>query len=167
MIFLETKRLVIRNLINSDAAIMHDYRNHEQCAKYQRGQTKDLPGIQRLVSEHQNDAINVHSSFIVAVALHDSNALIGEIVVMPNDGVITLGYTFSYKYHRMGYGYEALKAFTDLLHEQFPEWEFICFTDPENMASKALLKKLGYKDLGYAEKITSQVFGKWINDDAQ
>lgn len=39
-----------------------------------------------------------------------------------------------------------------------------CFTDAENIASMALLKKLGYEDLGYVEKITSQVFGKWITD---
>lgn len=90
--------------------------------------------------------------------------MIGEIVVMPNDGAITLGYTFSYQYHRKGYAYEALSPFIEMLHMKYPDWEFICFTDVENAASIALLKKLGYNDLGYAEKITSQVFGKWITE---
>ena len=83
--------------------------------------------------------------------------MIGEIVVMPNDGAITLGYTFSYKYHRKGYAFEALFPFIEMLHRRYPQWEFICFTDVENAASMALLKKLGYEDLGYAERITSQV----------
>jgi RimJ/RimL family protein N-acetyltransferase len=88
--------------------------------------------------------------------------MVGEIVVMPKDGAISLGYTFSYRHHRKGYAYEALSALIEVLHERFPEWEFICFTEPENEASMALLRKLGYKDLGYSEKKTSQVFGKFL-----
>ena len=141
-----------------------DYRNNLLCSKYQRGQTKDLPGIIRLVQQHTNDRMTPEYPFIVAVALKKSDEMIGEIVVMPNDGAIALGYTFSYKYHRHGYAYEALSVFTELLHRYFPEWEFICFTDVENTASMALLKKLGYQDLGYSERVTSQVFGKWITD---
>ena len=163
MIFLETNRLVLRNVSPSDAPIMHDYRNHEICARYQRGQTKDWDGILNLTIQREKDVITTENPFLVAVALKGTNEMIGEIVVMPNDGAITLGYTFSYKYHRLGYAFEALQPFITLLHERFPEWEFICFTDTENIASMALLKKLGYEDLGYAEKIDSQVFGKWIS----
>ena len=165
MIFLETERLVLRNLKSEDAVIMYDYRNHPQCSKYQRGQTKDFQGIVELVNKRQFDILTTECPFMVAVALKDTNEMIGEIVVMPNDGAITLGYTFSYKYHRKGFAFEALSAFIEMLHEKFPDWEFICFTDTENLASMALLKKLGYKDLGYAEKITSQVFGKWIQTE--
>ena len=165
MIFLETERLVLRNLKSEDAVIMYDYRNHPQCSKYQRGQTKDFQGIVELVNKRQFDILTTEYPFMVAVALKDTNEMIGEIVVMPNDGAITLGYTFSYKYHRKGFAFEALSAFIEMLHEKYPDWEFICFTDTENLASMALLKKLGYKDLGYAEKITSQVFGKWIQTE--
>lgn len=164
MIFLETCRLVLRNLKAKDAKIMYDYRNHELCARYQRGQTKDLPGIAKLVAIHQQDTLTTDKPSILAVALKDSDEMIGEIVIMPNDGAITLGYSFSYKYHRQGYAYEALEPFIALLHNRYPDWEFICFTDVDNSASMALLKKLGYEDLGYAEKITSQVFGKWITE---
>ena len=165
MIFLETERLILRNLKSEDAVIMYDYRNHPQCSKYQRGQTKDLQGIVELVNKRQFDILTTEYPFMVAVALKDTNEMIGEIVVMPNDGAITLGYTFSYKYHRKGFAFEALSAFIEMLHEKYPDWEFICFTDTENLASMTLLKKLGYKDLGYAEKITSQVFGKWIQTE--
>ena len=87
--------------------------------------------------------------------------MVGEIVVMPADGTISLGYTFSYRYHRRGYAFESLTALINLLHEQHPEWDFISFTEPENVPSMALLKKLGYKDMGYLPSKESQVFGKW------
>lgn len=163
MAILETERLILRTVIPADAEVMFHYRNDPRCAKYQRGQTKDLPGIQALVEKRKADTLTTDAPFMVAVALKDG-PMIGEIVVMPNDGAISLGYTFHYAHHRKGYAFEALSALTELLHEKFPEWEFISFTDPENVASMNLLKKLGYRDLGYAPKVESQVFGKWLNE---
>lgn len=165
MIHLETQRLLLRNLCDDDAAVMFDYRNDDRCARYQRGQTKDLSGIQALVKNRMHDTITDGENFMVAVQRKDTGEMVGEIVVMPNDGCFSIGYTFHYNHHRQGYAFEALSLLTELLHNQYPEMEFISFTEPENVASMALLKKLGYQDLGYAPKVESQVFGKWLNDE--
>ena len=163
MIFIETARLILRNVATKDADNMYDYRNNDICARYQRGQTKDYAGIVALVERRKNDVMSVDAPFMVAVALKDTNEMVGEIVVMPKDGTISLGYTFSYKHHRKGYAFESLTALINLLHEQYPEWDFIGFTEPENEPSMALLKKLGYKDMGYIPTMESRVFGKWTN----
>ena len=161
MTFIETNRLLLRNVAVKDADIMYDYRNNKICARYQRGQTKDYDGIVALVERRKNDVMSVDVPFMVAVALKDTDEMVGEIVVMPNDGTISLGYTFSYKHHRKGYAFESLTALINLLHEQYPEWDFISFTEPENEPSMALLTKLGYKDMGYIPSMESRVFGKW------
>ena len=161
MTFLKTERLQLRNVEEKDAGIMYDYRNNEICARYQRGQTKDYEGICQLVNKRAQDIVSVEKPFLIAVALKDSDEMVGEIVVMPNDGTISLGYTFSYKHHRNGYAFEALSALIDMLHDRYPEWDFICFTEKENIPSMNLLKKMGYKDMGYLPSIESQVFGKW------
>ena len=161
MIFMETNRLILRNVAAKDAEIMHDYRNNEICARYQRGQTKDYDGIVALVKRRKDDVMSVDAPFMAAVALKETDEMVGEIVVMPKDGTISLGYTFSYKHHRKGYAFEALTALINILHKQYPEWDFISFTEPENEPSMALLKKLGYKDMGYIPPMESQVFGKW------
>ena len=161
MTFIETNRLILRNVAAKDAEIIYDYRNNEICARYQRGQTKDYDGIVALVEHRKDDVVSVESPFMVAVAFKETDEMVGEIVVMPNDGTISLGYTFSYKHHRKGYAFEALTALINMLHGRYPEWDFICFTEPENMPSMALLKKLGYKDMGYIPSMTSQEFGKW------
>ena len=165
MIHLETERLLLRNTCEGDAAVMFDYRNDDRCARYQRGQTKDLTGIQKLVKDRSHDVITDAENFMVAVQRKDTGEMIGEVVVMPNDGCFSIGYTFHYNHHRQGYAFEALSLLTDVLHTQYPEIEFISFTEPENVASMALLKKLGYLDLGYAPKVESQVFGKWLHDE--
>ncbi len=100
MIFLETKRLVIRNLGVKDADIMLDYRNNEICAEYQREQTKYYNSIVALIKQYKESEISLSAPFMLAVALKDSNEMIGEIVVMPKYGTISLGCTFSYKHHR-------------------------------------------------------------------
>lgn len=158
---IETERLIVRNVDAKDADIMYEYRNSEICSKYQRGQTKELDDICKLIEGHKNDVISVDAPFMLSVALKNSDNMIGEIVVMPNDGTISMGYTFHCNYHRKGYAYEALTALIDLLHERYPSWDFVCFTDPKNEASMSLLKKLGYKNMGYAPNMDSQVFGKW------
>lgn len=164
MIHIETQRLTLCNVTVEDALVMFDYRNNEICAKYQRGQTKDLPGIVELTQRRQFDSITDQESFMIGVRLRERDQFVGEIVVMPNDGCFSIGYTFHYAHHRNGYAYEALNILTDLLHERYPAMEFISFTEPENTASRRLLEKLGYKDMGYIEKLTSQMYGKWLNE---
>ncbi len=160
MTFIETERLVLRNVKAEDAAIMHDYRNNEICAQFQRGQTKDLDGIVQLLQRRKEDVLGVDAPFMVAVASKDTDEMVGEIVVMPEDGTISLGYTFSYRHHRKGYAYESLSALISLLHEHYPAWDFISFTEPENTPSMNLLLKLGYRNIGYIPHMESQAFGK-------
>ena len=174
MIFLTTDRLILRSVAPEDSAVMHDYRNNEICARYQRGQVRDKEGIDALIQRHQKDILSLDVPALLAVALRETGEMIGEIVVMPQDGAISLGYTFSYRHHRQGYAYEALSALLELLHSRFPDQEFICFTERENIPSMSLfterenipsmslLRKLGYQDLGYAPKIQSEIFGKWL-----
>ena len=167
MMFLETDRLRLRNVATKDVDIMYDYRNNEICTRYQRGQTKDYPGIAALVEKRSMDVMGVDDAFMVAVALKDTDEMVGEIVVMPENGTISLGYTFSYKHHRKGYAFEALSTLIDILHTRYPKWDFISFTEPMNKPSMALLKKLGYRDLGYVPSMTSQVFGKWTTPETE
>lgn len=161
MNFLETERLILRNVRAGDTATIHDYRNNEVCGKYQRGQTKDYDGIAELVEKRKNDVLGVDDPAMLAVALKGTDEMVGEIIIMPKDGTISLGYTFSYRCHRRGYAYESLSALIKMLHERYPEWDFISFVEPENVPSINLLLKLGYTNMGYLSRIDSQVFGKW------
>lgn len=165
MVFLKTERLILRSLAAKDVPIMYDYRNGPRCAQYQRGQVKTQSELAALVARREQDTFSVDAPFMAAVALRDSDEMVGEIVVMPKDFTISLGYTFSYRHHRRGYAYEALSALIDTLHTHFPAWDFVSFTEPENAASIALLKKLGYTDVGYLPSMQSRAFCKWPNEE--
>ena len=167
MDFLKTERLVLRNLMPQDADVMFDYRNNEICSRYQKGQTKDYAEIAKMIERRRADVLSAEAPFMVAVALKETDEMIGEIVVKPKADAIELGYTFSYRYHRRGFAFEALTVLIDQLHRMAPERAFVSFVEPQNTASMGLLRKLGYRDMGYVPKIESQMFGKWTKADEE
>ena len=116
-----------------------------------------------MIEHRRADVLSVEAPFMVAVALKETNEIIGEIVVKPKDDTIELGYTFSYRYHRRGYAFEALTALIAQLHRMAPDRAFISFVEPQNTASMGLLQKLGYRDMGYVPTMKSQMFEKWTN----
>lgn len=77
MIVLKSDRLILRNLILQDAEVMHDYRNNEVCAKYQRGTTRELNAIRKLIETHKNDQVNDIQPFILAVEVKKTKEMIG------------------------------------------------------------------------------------------
>lgn len=162
MIFIETQRLLLRNLKPGDEQTIYDYRSNKICTRYQRGQVQDYEGIAAMVERSKNDDISVDHPFMVAVVRKGNDEMVGEIVVMPNDGTISLGCTFSYRHHRNGYACESLGALMDLLHAHYPQWDFVVFIDPENHPSIGLVRKLGFEEMGYLPSMKSCVFGKWL-----
>lgn len=165
MIFLETERLILRNLKEKDLDIMYDYRNNINCIMYQRGQTVDKEGLERCIKERKDASLSLESACLLAIAFRESDEMVGEVVVMPREDIIFIGYTISYKYHRQGVAFEILSDLLDLLHDRYPQCEFCCQVDPKNTASIKLLKKLGYKYLGYDEEINSKKYGKWTRNN--
>ncbi len=162
MIFIETKRLLLRNVKPGDVQTIYDYRSNEVCARYQRGQVQDYEGIAAMIERSKHDNISVDHAFMMAVVSKKNYKMVGEIVVMPKDGTISLGCTFSDLYHRNGYAFESLSTLMDLLHERYPQWDFVVFIDPENQPSIGLVRKLGFEEMGYLPSMESRVFGKWI-----
>ena len=165
--FMETERLVLRNVMPRDADVMFDYRNNKICSRYQRGQIRDYTEIVKMIERRQRDVLSVDVPFMLAVALKETDEMIGEIVVKPKNETIELGYTFSYKHHRRGYAFEALTVLIDQLHQRTSDRAFISFTDPQNIASMGLLCKLGYRDMGYVPEIKAQMLGKWTKSDTE
>ena len=90
MISIDTKRLHLRNVSQNDVYVMFDYRNNEICARYQRGQTKDFGEILNLIERRKNDEISIDSPCMIAVALKETNELIGEIIVIDRDMLLRL-----------------------------------------------------------------------------
>lgn len=95
MIFLETARLILRTVAPEDTAAIHSWRSDPRCARYQRGQVTEYVEIAALVEKHRDDVFSVDAPFMAVMALRSTGEPVGEIVVMPQDGAISLGFTVS------------------------------------------------------------------------
>ena len=161
MIDLQTERLRLRNVRAEDAACMYAYRNSELCLRYQRGQNREKQKIAELIENRKDDTIGVEAPFMLAVALKETDEMTGEIVVIPNEGTITLGYSFHPAHYRKGYAFECCEAVLEIGKEEY-EFETVqALVKEDNTASAKLCEKLGFANAG---KVWNQQeeYVKWI-----
>lgn len=158
MIFLETKRLVLRNLQVEDLNTLFEYRNDPHCAKYQRWNDTSVEYLEALIEKNKLAKILDKKTMQVAIGLKTSYELIGDMFIAFKDNTITLGYTISTKYQRNGYAYEMLKEVIDYIFDNFENYEIVCLVHPNNEPSINLLEKLNFKNEGYVKVIDSIVF---------
>lgn len=157
-IILKSENLALRNLCKDDLDTLFEYRNDENCAKYQRWEDTSLEYLRKLIDTNEEKSILEEKNLQLGIALLSDNELIGDMFVAFKDKTITLGYTISPKYQRRGYAYEILKALIEYIFYNFEGYEIVCLVHPDNEPSKRLLKKLEFKNEGYAEKIDSIVY---------
>ena len=160
MIFLTGERIVIRSVLQKDADSMFFYRNDPVCSKYQRGQLKKKEEISALIARMEGRALFSAKRILLAIADKESSDIIGELSVLYDNGCVTLGYTIAPDKQRQGYAYEAISLFLDAHFKRFPIVCVICRVLPENEASIALLRKLGFDNCGYSNESDSLIFKK-------
>lgn len=158
MVFLETKRLVLRNLKYEDLNTLFEYRNDPHCAKYQRWDNTSLDYLKGLIEKNNTARILDKKTMQVAIGLKSSNELIGDMFIAFKDNTITLGYTIATKHQRNGYAYEILKGVMTYIFDNFSNYEIACLVHPNNEPSIKLLEKLNFKNEGYVKSIDSVVF---------
>lgn len=162
-----TERLTVRAFRPDDAAIVHEYRNDADVARYQ-----DWPlpvTIERVRTAIERDQEVGHrpvagEGWQLAVDL--GGQLIGDVYLGLDEhgAVATLGYTFARAHQGKGYAAEAVAAVVDRLLAMRPVVHRIqASTDPENLPSIRLLESLGFTGEGLARR-SEPIRGEWLDD---
>lgn len=160
MKFLDTERLYLRNLTNEDVEEICDYRNDEECRKYQRWEDFTQPDMKAFVEKFQTDEfLSTKEEQHFAICLTENDALVGELAYFYTEGdCITLGISISYKYHKKGLAYEMLTAVIKQIQGKYPTMDIVGLIEKENVKSIGLFEKLGFVQECYAETIGSYVY---------
>jgi RimJ/RimL family protein N-acetyltransferase len=143
---IETARLRLRRLDPKDAAALRDITDDPaitgaiQFLKSPFTVSDALKLIERRVS-------GVDCFF--GVRLRESDQLIGVMGVgFTDDGEVEIGYWIGTSFQRAGCAQEAGRALLDLLTRQFPSRSIIAVCKSNNLASRRVLQKLGFKATG-------------------
>ena len=160
MAFLQTARLLLRNLTAEDAEIITEYRNDEQCSRYQRWDDTSRVAVQALIAEHTADGFLSRRDEQRYAICTQAGEIVGDLAYFFNaqDNCITLGVTVAPAHQRRGYAYEMLAAVVAAVQGRFPTMDIVALIDRDNAASIRLFEKLGFAQECYAESIASYVY---------
>lgn len=165
MLPMSTPRLVLRALLAQDAAVIHEYRNDPEVARYQDWPLPfTLAAAEQLVAE-QVDVDSPVAGDWIQLGVEHAGELVGDLAVgLDREGTsATIGYTLRAAHWGQGYASESIGALVDALFERGLE-RVVATIDPLNLRSARLLERLGFEYQGRAAR-AAFVRGAWVDDD--
>jgi RimJ/RimL family protein N-acetyltransferase len=168
---LTTARLSIRMMRVQHTQRLVEYRNHREVVRHQGWEVPfTIEMGEQLIAEQAHLEGPIDESWVqLAVELRSEergSETIGDIAVRIHDNgrQATIGYTIAADAQGNGYATEAATAVVDALFEDADVHRIVASTDPENIASRRVLEKIGFRFEG---RSPSSVFvhGQWVDDD--
>lgn len=144
---IETERTLLRPLSRQDAPALFSYRSLPEVYRYQRwvpGQLHEALDFILRYSAHP--AIEEDDWRQLGIYHKAGGALIGDCgfrVLEP--GVAEIGYTIAPAHQRQGFGSEVVTSLVSYLFQEYHLQRLIARTDPANIGSIRLLKRIGFR----------------------
>ena len=149
---LTTKRLCLRRIIDSDAENLFELRINEQVMKYiDRPRPRSIEDVQALIITIDNN-LNENRGIAWGITTNESDQLIGTIgfhKIYPENYRAEVGYMLSPIYWKSGFMSECLQTVVTFGFYQLQFHSIEANINPDNDASRQLLKKLGFKQEAY------------------
>lgn len=144
---LKTERLLFRDFLDTDWAMVHEYASDHEVVRYQdwgpntEDETKDF--IRRAMAYGQETP---RRNYDLGVVLNQGDLLIGGCgiyVSNPNNREGYVGYCFNRRYWGQGYATEAARALLEFGFVHLKLHRIFATCDPANAASARVLEKVG------------------------
>jgi ribosomal-protein-alanine N-acetyltransferase len=150
MSLFETERLILRPFAPGDDRDLHEYLSLAETYRYEPGGPVTLEQARRLCLERSR------GTDFVAVEWKENQKLIGHLYfkqIEPAERrTWELGYIFNPKYHRRGFGTEAVAGIVEYGFAERGAHRIMARCDPANIASWRLLEKAGFVREGFFRK---------------
>lgn len=144
MIFLETKRLILRYFKSQDVKRLYEYRSKPEVEKYQAWNNYCMDDAIQAINDYENRFFyGQYGSFQFAICLKNGD-MIGDIFIDNSQMGCFIGYTLDSVYWKKGYAFEIVSAFLSQLHDFYRISFFRAVILPENQNSVNLIHKLGF-----------------------
>jgi len=153
---LETPRLILRKINKNDAEDMYEYSRLEEVTKYLLWKPFTSLDVSRAYIATLGRSYKTGKFYDFAVVVKEENKMIGTCgftTVSEKDGAAQIGFVLNPAYHQKGYGYEAALEVMRLgfFEFGFNRIEAKCMSG--NVASRALMQKLGMQYEGCARQL--------------
>lgn len=139
-LMISTARCQLRPFEEADLASFAYYRNNEAWMVYQSFKNQPIEVYRKALLAPWK----LEQGIQIAIADKVSDTLRGDLYLTKKGPTFTIGYTIDPAHARQGIITEVLTAFLPVLEAMDPKAEIVAMSDKDNMASKALLRKLGF-----------------------
>ncbi|MBL0083299.1 MAG: GNAT family N-acetyltransferase [Saprospiraceae bacterium] len=143
-----TERLILRELIDSDAADLFAIRSSEEVNRYiERPAYQDISELENYIVT-QKEKSEIGEWVILGIVLKQSSVLVGSICLFSFSEDRTsceLGYELHPSYQGRGLMVEAMETLLNYLSKSSTLQNLQAVINPENKASLLLAFKLGFK----------------------
>ncbi|MFN6528063.1 GNAT family N-acetyltransferase [Nostoc sp. ChiSLP03a] len=164
MIPIETKRLILRDFVESDWQEVHQYAADAEVVRYLTfGPNTEEDTKNFLQKEISLQGEKPRQHFALAVTLKPQKQLIGicRISVRDTDNQIgSIGYSFTKEFWGQGYATEAVKAVVSFGFHELGLHRIFATCHPENIASARVMQKIGMQQEGYLRE-HHWIKGEW------
>jgi RimJ/RimL family protein N-acetyltransferase len=161
---LETTRLRLRHFMDSDLTLFMAYRNDPEVARYQGWEGISEPEARAFIQEQKEVQPGVPGQwFQIAVELKETDMLVGDCALKieeHDERQVEIGYTLSRAYQGRGIASEAVSCVLEYAFVTLGLHRVVAMTDCENVASVALLERLGLRREGHFRQ-NVWFKGKW------
>jgi RimJ/RimL family protein N-acetyltransferase len=153
---LETERLLLRELNHSDVNDIQEYATDPQVIKHLTfgpNTEEDTHNFIDLCIDHQKEP--KRRNYELGITLPSENKLIGGCGIRvsdPGNSVANIGYCLNRKYWGNGYATEAARGLLKCGFEELKIHRIFAIVDPENVASKRVLEKIGMTYEGHLKQ---------------
>lgn len=168
----QSDRLQLRALQEKDAERLYLYRNQPDVSLFQGWTPKNIKEVSDYAIEMQSrpPAAPGHWYQVVLELINsdakETGQIIGDVafcIDTETQKQAELGIALDTKFQGKGYAQEAIKALIDFLFETLELHRIHLAIDPDNLASRKLSERLGFRFEGHL-KSSSYLNGKWYDD---
>ncbi len=164
---IETSRLRLRHFRDTDLVLFMAYRNDPEVARYQGWEGTSEPEARAFIQEQKEVQPGMPGQwFQIAVELKETGMLVGDCALKieeHDERQAEIGYTLSRAYQGRGIASEAVSCVLEYAFVTLGLHRVIAITDCENVASVALLERLGLRCEGHFRQ-NVWLKGKWRDE---
>lgn len=161
---IQTKRLAIRNLVETDLEDFFFYRSNPDVTKYQGFGVMTIKECVAFIDQQKHMLFGKPGEW-VQYAIEDlsTTCLVGDCAIKlqeTNTRIAEVGITISHKHQQNGFAKEALMGILDFLFDRKNVYRIQEIVDAENTEAIRLLESVGFRQEGhFIENIFFK--GKW------
>jgi RimJ/RimL family protein N-acetyltransferase len=149
---INTDRIILRKLEDSDIDNFYKYRRNPEVALYQGWKPYTYEKALNFIEDQKNFRPNIPGTwFQIAIALKTNNTLIGDCALYTleeDPDQVEIGFTLEPLYQNQGYAREAVQCVINYIFTVMKKHRVIARVDVRNHRSINLLEKVGMRKEG-------------------